>query len=192
MILVGFASSGVLLSAGTAAIAGLLNIRIVHRMRAAQSGPAMPRMAPAILAVAPIVVLSVQSALVDAVATSGRNLVIANSATLIAEIEQYRARHGAYPVSILAVWGDYKPSIVGVERYHYEPSGDAHNVIFEEPSLGFGTRRFVVYNPRDEQSMTSHEQDRLRLEGEELEAASGGRVVLALRQPNWKVFLFLS
>ena len=38
---------------------------------------------------------------------------------------------------------------MGIDRYHYERSGEAYNVIFKEPSLGFGTRRFVVYNPRD-------------------------------------------
>ena len=27
-------------------------------------------------------------------------------------------------------------------------------MIFEEPSLGFGTRRFLVYNPRDRQRVT--------------------------------------
>jgi hypothetical protein len=70
------------------------------------------------------------------------------------------------------------PSISGVERYHFERSGDSYNVIFEEPSLGFGTRRFVVYNPRDEQRVTVHEQDRLLLEGPELDADNAGHTVV--------------
>ena len=65
--------------------------------------------------------------LVDAVTAYARNRAIANGAPLIAEIE----------------------------RYHYERSGETYNVIFKEPSLGFGTRRFVVYNPRDPQRVTT-------------------------------------
>jgi hypothetical protein len=32
-----------------------------------------------------------------------------------------------YPESLFSIWGDYKPSIVGVERCHYERSGDGYN-----------------------------------------------------------------
>ena len=82
---------------------------------------------------------------------------------------------------------------MGVERYHYEPSSYSYNVIFKLPSLGFGTRQFVVYNPRDEQRVTVHEQDRLLLEGPELDADNAGyTIVEPLPQPHWKVFLFLS
>ena len=31
-------------------------------------------------------------------------------------------------------------------RLEFLPSGETSNVIFREPSLGFGTRRFGVYN----------------------------------------------
>jgi hypothetical protein len=53
-----------------------------------------------------------------------RNRVLANATALIDEIERCRNRHGRYPDSLFSIWGDYKPSIVGVERYHYERSGD--------------------------------------------------------------------
>jgi len=36
-------------------------------------------------------------------------------------------------------------------RLEFLLSGETSNVIFREPSLGFGTRRFGVYNPRDTQ-----------------------------------------
>ena len=150
-------------------------------------------MAAAILVVAPLGVLAAQTMLVDAVTTLARNRVIANGAPLIAEIERYRERRGAYPESLFSIWGDYKPSTVGVERYHYERSGETYNVIFREPSLGFGTRRFVVYNPRDTQRVTVHEQDRLLLDEAALDADNAGYTVIeTLPQPHWKVFLFLS
>ncbi len=191
MILIALVSAGTLLAAGTAATAGLLLLRLARRLRAAtRTGQPLSPVAPAILAVAPIILLAAQSALADSVTTFARNHVIANSATLIAQIEQHRIRHGAYPESLLAVWGDYKPSIVGVERYYYEPSGHAYNVVFEEPSLVFGAEQFAVYNPRDEQRMMGHTQDRVLLAGPELEANAGYRAVHALPQPHWKVFIF--
>jgi hypothetical protein len=193
-VLVAFASSGSqLLAAVTAAATGLLTIRVGRRIRATRTEVSMPRMAAAILIAGPIIVLAAQMMLVDPVTAYARNRVIANGAPLIAEIERYRARRGAYPESLFSIWGDYKPSIVGVERYHYERSGDAYNVIFKEPSLGFGTRRFVVYNPRDQQRVTVHEQDRLLLDEAALDADNAGyTVVRPLPQPHWKAFLFLS
>jgi hypothetical protein len=192
VVLIAF-SSGVLFAASVGVIAVLLNIRMLRQFRAAISEPRIARTIPGILTVAPVVILALQSVLVDPLAASSRNRVITNSAPLIAEIERYRERHGVYPDSLFSLYGDFKPSIVGVQRYHYEQSGEAYNVIFEEPSLSFGTRRFVVYNPRGEQRLTVHEQDRLLLEGPELDADNAGyTLVEPLPQPNWKAFLFLS
>jgi hypothetical protein len=193
MTLMAFASSGPLLAVGTAVIASLMLIHLRRRLRAVRSEARMPRLAPALLVVAPLVVLAVQSALAGPAATYARNRVIANSAPLIAEIERYHARHGAYPQSTFSIWGDYKPAIRGVERYYYEPTADAYNVIFNLPSLGFGTRRFVAYNPRDKQRVTVHESDRLLLDEAGLDADNAGyTIVEPLPQAHWKAFLFLS
>jgi hypothetical protein len=188
MSLVAFSSSGVLLAAGGAGLAGWLLVCLGRRFRMPVS--AIPRMAPVLVILVPIATLALQIALVEPIATTARDRVIANSTTLIADIEQHRIRHGVYPASLLAVVPDYKPGLVGVDRYLYEPSGAAYNLVFEEPSLAFGTQRFVVYNPRDEQRFFSHDQDRVRLDGDELEANRGHRAIAALAQPHWKVFLF--
>ena len=93
-------------------------------------------------------------------------------------------------MSIFALYGDVKPSAVGVQRYQ---SGDAYNLIFEEPSPAFGLRRFVVYNPRDRQRLTVHETDRLVLNDAGLEADNAGyTIVQPLSQPHWKLFTFRS
>jgi hypothetical protein len=193
MAVIAFASSGsLLLATGTAAVATLLVARAAHRRRQ-HPATRVPRLAPVLIAVAPILVLAAQTILVDAAATHARNRVIANATPLIEEIERYRMRRGTYPESLFSIWGDYKPSIVGVERYHYERSGDGYNVIFREPSLDFGVRRFVVYNPLDRQRVTVHETDRLRLDEAGLDADNAGyTVVRALPQAHWKLFLFLS
>jgi hypothetical protein len=193
MSVIAFAASGsLLLATGTATVATLSTARLARRLRPHPATP-VPRMAPALVAVAPVIVLAVQIILIDAAATRARDRVIANAAPLIEEIERYRTRRGTYPESLFSIWGDYKPSIVGVERYHYERSGDGYNVIFREPSLDFGMRRFVVYNPLDRQRITVHESDRLLLDDAGLDADNAGyTVVQALPQAHWKLFLFLS
>jgi hypothetical protein len=189
LVLVAFAF-GPLLAAGTGTICGLLIIWLVRRLRAAAP---VSWTVLGLLAVVPITVLAVQLAFMESIASRARNRVIANSAPLIAEIESYYVRQGAYPVSIFALYGDVKPAVVGVQRYYYEPSGDAYNLIFEEPSPVFGLRRFVVYNPREKQRLTVHETDRLRLDDVGLEADNAGyTIVEPLPQPHWKLFTFRS
>jgi hypothetical protein len=189
MILAAMAFSGPLLSLGTAVIAGLIAVGLSRRLRV---GLLIPRVAAAAMIVAPIVVLGAQSVLTAPITSWGRDRVIANAAPLIAEIERYHARHGAYPVSLFSLYGDYKPAIMGVQRYYYEPSADAYNVIFEEPALGIG-RRFVAYNPRDKQRITVHETDRLLLDEAGLDADNAGyTIVQPLPPPHWKLFTFRS
>ena len=100
MVVIAFASSGsLLLATGTAAVATLLVARVAHRMPR-HPATRVPRMAPALIAVAPILVLTAQTMLVDAAAMAARNRVIANAAPLIEEIERYRTRRGTYPESL--------------------------------------------------------------------------------------------
>ena len=56
-----------------------------------------------------------------------------NAASLIADIERHRAARGTYPASLLSVWKDYSPAVIGIEKYHYERSGEHTNLLFEQP-----------------------------------------------------------
>jgi hypothetical protein len=61
------------------------------------------------------------------------------------------------------------------------------------PSLDFGIRRFVVYNPLDRQRVTVHKSDRLLLDEAGLDGDNAGYTpVRGLPQPHWKLFSFLS
>src|SRR5262245_48970604 len=60
---------------------------------------------------------------------------------------------------------------------------------FEHLSFRLGTREFVVYNPRDEQVMTSHNMDLLQRTGE-LGLRRGYYAVHDTPHPHWKYFLF--
>jgi hypothetical protein len=66
------------------------------------------------------------------------------------------------------------------------------NLFFEQLALHFGTREFVMYNPRDQQVMTSHKMDLLELTPQELalEHTRGHNAVHHAPHPHWKYFWF--
>ncbi len=167
--------------------------RLLPRLRRLRSAPSHgPRAAGFYALIVPVAVALVQMAVLAPAIESSRNRAIRNSAPLIAEIEQYRAANGRYPESLLSVWGDHVPGVTGIREYRYEPSGDAFNLLFEQSALHFGTREFVIYNPRDQQTMTSHRLDRLQLSPSQLalEHTRGHNAVHDAAQPHWKYFWF--
>ena len=87
-VLVGFASSGSqVLAAVTAVFLGLLTINLGPRLRLTQAGAPKPRMAAALLVVAPIVVLAAQTMLVGAQSRRRRGTApLRIGAPLIAQI----------------------------------------------------------------------------------------------------------
>ena len=190
MALAAFATASLLLSAIAAAAGGVGVARLARRLRSRPDAARTRLPAAAWLVAMPIAVLTAQVWLAPRVTAWARDRAIAHAAPLIAAIEQYHARHGEYPMSLLAVWGDYKPSIRGIARHLYEPAGRTYNVVFEQPSLVLGTQEFVVFNPQDQQTMTSHAQVGLEFEGPALEARRGYYAAHTLPQPHWKVFLF--
>ena len=147
---------------------------------------------PFYLVLVPAMVALLQWAFVERAIESSRNRAILNSAPLVAAIENYRARNGKYPTSLLAEWPDFKPDVVGIREYRYEPHGEAYNLVFEQFNYRFGTREFVVYNPRDEHVMTAHAVDILELTPEQLvvERTRGHNARYDLPQPHWKIFWF--
>jgi hypothetical protein len=188
--LTAFVLSGLTLGIVAVGLWGYLVAKGASRLRRAPPGPRLSRATALSLVIVPIAVAALQFSLARPVAEWSRNRAIRNSAPLIADIEAYHRTHGRYPSSLLALWPDYLPDVIGVEQYHYEPSGDVYNVIFEHPSLTFGTREVVVYNPRDEHTMTSHAMDLLEYTGEALEVRRGHYAVHPAGVPGWKYFLF--
>lgn len=184
--LVGLMESGLSLGLAMLALGVSMVGRLTRRLRTERSLGALP----AYFLVVPIVVALVQWVMANPLTEFSRGRAIRNSAPLIADIERYRAAHGHYPISLLAVWRDYRPDVVGLERFQYEPHGDAYNLVFEQTSFVFGTREFVVYNPLDQQVMTSHTADLLEFTGDALQRRRGYYAVHDLPQPHWKRFLF--
>ena len=163
----------------------IVRIRRASRMAAASALPLSFIFVPAAVAL-------IQLALARPVPELSRSHAIRNSAPLIADIERYRVRNGHYPRSLVSVNRDYSPSVIGIEEYRYEPSGDAYNVFFEQLTFRLGTREIVMYNPRDRQVMTSHALDVLQLTPEQLalDQARGHNAVHDAPEPHWKYFWF--
>ena len=145
---------------------------------------------PLYLAVVPVAVLLCQRALAGPAAEFSRNRAIDNSAEVVNDIERFHTAHGHYPGSLLAVWPDYKPSVIGIEQYHYARQGDAYNLVFEQPSFRWGTREFVVYNKLDEHFFPSHAEWNLRSTPEALSGREGWYAVHDAARPHWKYFWF--
>ena len=139
---------------------------------------------------APPLLLFAQWKIAPAATEFARDRAIANAAPLIADIERYRASHARYPLTLHSLWEDYDPSVIGIPRYLYEPQGDSYNLFFEAPAFEFGARVIVVWNPRDEQTATSHNRDLLEFTGAELEQRRGFINSHAAAQPHWKWFVF--
>lgn len=115
--------------------------------------------APFYLMLLPTLALACQLAFAAPVARWSRNRAIASAGEFIADIEQFYTRHGRYPVSLQAQNRDYHPDVIGIERFIYVPRGDSYNLSFEQPRFlldRFGTREWIVYNPRDEHRVYSH------------------------------------
>ncbi len=165
-------------------------VRITPRLTALKTPPTPTPARALYLLVVPIAVFLVQQALLEPAVVFSRNHAIRNSAQLIADIEQYRTTRGQYPPSLLSVHKDYSPGIIGIEKFHYEPSGDAYNLLFEQPVSPLGTQEFVVYNPRDKQTATSHALDLLQYTPERLELARGYYAVHDVPHTHWKYFWF--
>jgi hypothetical protein len=156
------------------------------------SSPPRASAVPLYLIAVPVVVALLQWAFVERAVESSRNRAILNSAPLLAAIEDHRARNGKYPASLLAEWPDYGPNVIGIREYRYEPHGEGFNLVFEQFNYRFGTREFVVYNPRDEHVMTAHASDILSLTPAQLalERTRGHNASYDLPQPHWKIFWF--
>jgi len=146
--------------------------------------------APLYLLVLPAVAVVAQFSLVGPAIEFSRRYAIAQSAELINDIEEYHKANGRYPVSLLALHKDYKPSVIGIDQFHYEPSGDAYNVFFEQFSNELGAREIVMYNKLDEHFMASHAQDILLWTPEQLRARRGYFAIHDAAIPHWKYFWF--
>lgn len=148
---------------------------------------------PAYLIVIPLSILAIQLSIAKPVTDWSRGRTIANADAYIQDIERFKSRNGYYPKTLQAMYTDYYPQTVGVEKFHYLPYGDSYNISFEQPRFFLdiiGTKEWVVYNPKDEHRVYSHTSWFLLLSPEESESRQGWYASADTHCKHWKSFLF--
>lgn len=160
----------------------------LRRRREARAGTFNPL--PLYLLVLPLVAAGFRFAFIAPAVEFSRKRAMENCATLIDEIERYQRSRGRYPLSLQSLNDDYRPGMVGVARYHYEPNGESYNVYFRHFGTALDVWEIVMFNPRGEHEFTSHNADLLQYSDEQLSRARGYFSVRDASQPNWKYFLF--
>lgn len=133
----------------------------------------------------PLILVTFRATVLPRAAGWSRDRAIQHSAALIAEIESFRQRRGHYPVSLQSQNPDFRTGVVGIERFHYEPNGEAYNLFFVRPHVALDAQEAVVFNPRGEHRFTSHALDILQYDGEQLDLRRGDRRRTRLAHPNW-------
>lgn len=145
---------------------------------------------PLCLVCVPLILVTFRATVLPRAAGWSRDRAIQHSAALIAEIESFRQRRGHYPVSLQSLNRDVPTGVVGIERFQYEPSGEAYSLFFVRPHIELDAEEVVMFNPRDEHRFTSHELDILQYDGDQLDLRRGDRRRTRLAHPHWISILF--
>lgn len=168
-----------------AVFAYIVFLKIIARIRRTKDSAAQRiRFVPLYLAIVPAVVIAVRCACIAPAESYSINRAIGRSAALIRDLEAYYAEHGRYPGSLQGLWKDYQTGCMGVERFVYEPSGEAYHLFFEQFSPDLTAREIVMYNKLDEHVIRSHPSFVSRVSPEEFEAYRGYFAEFDLPQPH--------
>jgi hypothetical protein len=146
--------------------------------------------APLTLILVPLVTAGAQLSLAGPLTRFAWSRTMDGIAPLIADIEQYRATNGHYPRALFSEWCDYRPSVIGVSRYQYEPSGEVFSIAVEVPTFSFDSKEFLLYNPADAHRMVSHDAFLLQRTAAELERHRGYSRGRPLDRPHWAVLSY--
>ena len=193
VVIAALASSGLSLAVLTLVVLCYIGSRLIRKLKLLKNAEAENfNPAPLYMVFIPVIVLGVQLILAPHATNVSRHRAIAQSAELIGDLEAYHAAYGHYPSSLLALHKDYKPSVVGIEQFHYAPNGQAYNLFFEQPTFvtDFGIREIAMYNRLNEHVMVSHAAWILAGAPEQLEARQGWHSSHDASIPHWKLFLF--
>jgi hypothetical protein len=148
---------------------------------------------PVYLIVIPLYITAIQLLIAKPLTNWSRERAIENAGEFIRDIENFESRYGYYPKTLQAIYKDYYPKTVGVEKYHYLPYDHSYNISFEQPRFFLdliGTKELVVYNPENEHRVYSHTSWFLLLSPEEYEVRQGWYSSENTEFKHWKSFFF--
>jgi len=184
--------SGILFGISILLILGLLLLKYRQRIIVPFEREAIAFF-PIYLIVLPVSILTVQLLIARPITDWSRDRTISNAKDYVRDIEIFYTRNGYYPKTLQAMYKDYYPNTVGVEKFHYLPFGNSYNLSFEQPRFFLdvvGTKEWVVYNPRDEHRVYSHTSWFLLLSPQESEIRQGWYSSADTKHKHWKSFYF--
>jgi hypothetical protein len=112
--------------------------------------------APLYLLSLPIIAFTLRSFLISPASEYSRNYAIEKGQQVISAIENYYSQNGNYPESIDYLYFNPKPSVMGIDEFHYERNGDAYNLYFVQWQHLGATREVVMFNKDDEHNVKGH------------------------------------
>jgi hypothetical protein len=145
---------------------------------------------PLALILLPIIIAGAQLALATPLKSFAQNRTMTELAPLIADIEQHRTTNGNYPRSLFSTTCDYRPHVIGVRGYQYEPTAGSYNLAIEVPTFSLTAQEFLVYNPTDTHALPSHDAFALQLSEAEQANYRGYFSKKPPTQPHWAVLLY--
>jgi hypothetical protein len=184
--------SGILFGISILLILGLLLLKYRQRIIVPFEREAIA-FVPIYLIVLPVSILTVQLLIAKPITDWSRDRTISNSNDYVKDIEIFYSKNGYYPTTLQAMYKDYYPNTVGVEKFHYLPFKNSYNLSFEQPRFLldiFGTKEWVVYNPKDEHRVYSHTSWFLLLSPQESEIRQGWYSSANTKHKHWKSFYF--
>jgi hypothetical protein len=189
-IIVAASAHNQLLLGVTVGVATIIGVRKAQQWPQAVLEHAVTNQVPIYLLCVPLILVTFRITVLPRAAEWSRERAIEHSSPLIAEIESFRQRRGQYPVSLQSLNRDVPTGVVGIERFHYEPNGEAYSLFFVRPHIQLDAKEVVMFNPRDEHRFTSHELDILQYDDEQLDLRRGDRRRRRLTHPHWISILF--
>lgn len=142
------------------------------------------------LIIIPLVVVIFRTAFIIPATEYSRTHAIEQSEEIIQDLEAYYAKNNQYPVSLQGLWKDYDTDVIGIEKYYYEPNGNAYNLFFEQFTYDLFAREIVMYNKLDEHIIRSHPSFIFSLNQEDFARYRGYFSEKSLPQQHWKYFWF--
>jgi hypothetical protein len=188
----GYLLAGILFSFIILTLLALIYINVKKKLREATNKKSFSFI-PLYLIVIPLFILMIQLLIAKPITDWSRDRTIANAKEYIRDIENFKSKNGYFPKTLQAMYKDYYPQTVGVEKFHYLPDNNSYNISFEQPRFFLdivGTKEWVVYNPQDKHKVYSHTSWFLLLSPEESEIRQGWYSSLTTKHKHWKSFLF--
>jgi hypothetical protein len=142
------------------------------------------------LIIIPLVTVGIRTSFIIPATEYSRNLAIEQSKILIQDLENYYLIYGEYPLSLQGLWQDYETGVIGIEKYEYEPNGEAYNIFFESFTFDLFAREIVMYNKLDEHIIRSHPSFIFKLSPQEFSSYRGYFMEESLPHQHWKYYLF--